>query len=179
MSKRSFLDIDYTDIPNEFEFDEGTEHYYGIIYYNRVHDYYWIDLFDVDHMPIVTGEKLVYRQPLWCDFNDPRLPMLNYVPMDESQTEGHIGNDNFGDPIKIYIDDFSSTLQSDGSGGDEDINPDGDITASSDISGNGDDEVEDDSIVDFVEDDDGENMYSGEDLEENELDDSAQLSGDD
>lgn len=179
MSKRSFLDIDYTDLPNEFEFDEGTAHFYGDIFYNRTHDYYWLDLYDEDHIAIIMGEKLVYNQPLWSDFNDPRLPMLDYIPMDESLTEGHIGIDNFGDPVKIYIGDFSSSLEADGSGGEEDINPDGDIESSTDISDSEDDAVEDESIVDFTEDDsENEDLYDGADLQESTSDDPDQ-SGDD
>lgn len=160
MSTLSYLDVDYNDLPNQFPFTDGQESFNAVIWHDPIFDNFYIDLYDANMISIVLGVKLVYNHSIWRSFNYPELPAHDYVPKDESLSEGHIGSDNFGDTVKIYIDDFSDTLDDDGTGGQEEYNPD---NSNPTFDENEDDYQGQDNVqTDFTEQDDSEGSDSDE-----------------
>lgn len=103
--QRDFIELDPTEIPVEFEIELGEETFIMTINYNESYDFYTVDLYDLEEIPLVLGEKLVLNQPLFSAFTDDRLPAQSIVPFDESQKAERITKDNFYQTVFLTIDD--------------------------------------------------------------------------
>ena len=120
MSSRGKFDLDYSDCPFEFEAAFGTDDVYVGINYNEIGDFYTVDLYDVQHNPIVLGEKLVYGKRLWRRLVDPRIPLVDLIPLDESGKESTVTKANFGVTVFLYEDSVGDDVPEDDSEGDDD-----------------------------------------------------------
>lgn len=104
MSYRPKFELDYTQIPLVFESMFGTTDVYIGLNYNATGDFFTADLYDASYLPIILGEKLVYGKRLWRQSVDPRVPLIDLVPLDESGRETVITKDNFGVTVFLYQD---------------------------------------------------------------------------
>ena len=71
-------------LPEKFELPLGNTSYIFEVSYNETEKFFTIDLYDLEHTPIVIGERMVINERLWQDIVDSRLPSADLVPMDES-----------------------------------------------------------------------------------------------
>lgn len=104
MAYRDTFDLDYTQIPLVFESMFGTDDVFIGLNYNEDGGFFTVDLSDANYDPIILGEKLVYGKRLWRQSVDPRVPMIDLVPLDESGKETAITKDNFGTTVLLYVD---------------------------------------------------------------------------
>lgn len=104
MAIRAKFDFDYNDIPLVFETAFGNADVFIGLNYNDVGEFFTVDLFDAQYNPIILGEKLVYGKRLWRRSVDPRVPMVDLIPMDESGKETKITAINFGVTVFLYVD---------------------------------------------------------------------------
>lgn len=118
MSSRGKYEIDFTDCPLEFEASFGNQSVYIGINYNEIGDFYTVDLYDVQHKPIILGEKLVYGKNFWRRYVDPRVPLADILPLDESDQEHTVARSNLGVTVFLYEDSIDGDT-SDQNGGDE------------------------------------------------------------
>lgn len=129
MAVNDYIDINLDDIPVQFDYTIDGIDFTFYLYYNEVNDSYYIDLFDENGVQIVNGEKLIYGYPLFGSINDPRLPLINIVPMDEQGNETEVSKLNFTNTVQLFIKDTD----------------DDDIDANT---GNSSDEGDDDTVSD-------------------------------
>ena len=106
MSLRAYVPIDKNSLPEKFELPLGNTSYIFEVSYNRNREIFTIDLYDLEHTPIVIGERMVINERLWQDIVDSRLPSADLVPMDESGASKEITFENFGIQVFLYIDDL-------------------------------------------------------------------------
>lgn len=104
---RDYIPINKDSLPEQFEIDLANETFIMEVNYNQSHDFFTIDLYDMNRNVIVLGEKLVLDIPLWNDLTDKRLPAPSLVVSDESGRTKKITFDNFMVTTFIYIDDIS------------------------------------------------------------------------
>lgn len=107
MSMRGYIPIEKNNLPEKFEIPLGNIKYIFGVNYNQSENFFVIDLFDAEGVPIVVGEALVLDERLWRDIIDDRLPSIDLVPMDESGKATEITFKNFGVDIFLYIDSLS------------------------------------------------------------------------
>lgn len=105
MSLRDRWVIDKTQLPSTFTFEDGNRSFYITIYYREITDNFYISLADINGVPLITGEKVVYGQPLF-QVTDPRLPSTTYIPLDESGESDTVSFSTFGETVFIYADDI-------------------------------------------------------------------------
>lgn len=104
MAIRAKFDIDYDTMPIVFETAFGTDDVFIGLNYNEIGDFYTADLYDGNFSPIILGEKLVYGKRLWRQSSDPRVPVVDLVPLDESGRENKVSLSNFGKTVFLYLD---------------------------------------------------------------------------
>lgn len=104
MAIRSKYEIDYDNMPMVFETTFGNMDVFIGLNYNELGDFFTIDLLDSSYDPIIMGEQLVYGKRAWRQSSDPRVPMTDLVPLDESGKESKITRDNFGKTVFLYLD---------------------------------------------------------------------------
>lgn len=124
MAVNDYIDIKLSDIPCQFDYTFDDTDYTLDLYYNKLNDSYYINLYDENMVPIVMGEKLVYGQPLWNAITDPRLPLVNLVPFDEDNNETEVSKLNFTDSIQLYIknvDEVPDDIPTDNTNDDNDV----------------------------------------------------------
>lgn len=100
------IEINKENLPERFDIELGTELFTMEIDYNQTGDFFTIDLYQYDNPePLVLGEKLVYKQPLFRDIEDSRFPAPTLIPLDMSGKETRITWDNFGVTVFLVVDD--------------------------------------------------------------------------
>lgn len=104
MAIRAKYDIDYSSMPMVFETTFGNMDVYIGLNYNELGDFFTIDLMDSSYDPIIMGEQLVYGKRAWRQSSDPRVPIIDLVPLDESGRENKITRVNFGSTVFLYLD---------------------------------------------------------------------------
>lgn len=107
MAANDYLDFNFDDLPNAFSHDIDGNTYNFMLYYNDTNDSFYIDIYDNSkpQVPLIMGEKLVYGMPLFGGINDPRLPAIQIVPIDDDGNESIVNRSNFPDIIKLeFID---------------------------------------------------------------------------
>lgn len=104
MSIRAKFDIDYDTMPMVFETAFGADDVFIGLNYNELGDFYTADLYDGSYQPIILGEKLVYGKRLWRQSSDPRVPIVDLMPLDESGKESTVSASNFGKTVFLYLD---------------------------------------------------------------------------
>ncbi|WP_150284359.1 hypothetical protein [Rummeliibacillus sp. TYF-LIM-RU47] len=105
--KRSYIDLDVSEIPVQFEIDLEQDNYTMGINYNETFDFYTVDLWDDEGSIIVLGEKVVLNRPLFESIVDERLPAPSIVPFDESGIATDVSKENFYKTVFLTIDDLS------------------------------------------------------------------------
>ncbi|CAM4012920.1 phage baseplate plug family protein [Mesobacillus zeae] len=103
-----YIPIDKDSLPEQFEIDLGNESFIFEVNYNQSFDFFTINLYDANQIPIVIGEKLVLNRPLWSNLIDQRLPAPAIVPMDESGKAIRVTLDNFMVTTFLYIDNVAN-----------------------------------------------------------------------
>lgn len=103
MAQNDYIDIRFEDLPMRFEYTFDGVNYNLRMYYNEMNDSFYVDLYDENNVMIVAGEKLVYGEALWSRINDPRLPMVQLVPIDEDANENTVSQLNFPDIVRLSI----------------------------------------------------------------------------
>lgn len=104
MSYRSKFDIDLTNIPQVFSTTFGNFTVSLGINYNALGDFYTADLYDNQGNQVIMGEKLVYGKRLWSNYVDPRIPLIDLIPLDESGISKVCNKETFGKTVFLYID---------------------------------------------------------------------------
>lgn len=104
MSYRSKFDIDLTNIPQVFSTTFGNFTVSLGINYNALGDFYTADLYDNQGNQVIMGEKLVYGKRLWNNYVDPRIPLIDLIPLDESGISKVCNKETFGKTVFLYID---------------------------------------------------------------------------
>lgn len=111
MAVRDYIPIEIDNIPELFEIDLAGRSYLFGINYAASEDIYSVDLYDINEVPIILGEKLVLNERLWNDFVNDQLPPIDIVPLDESGKEQCITKENFMKTVFLYVDDLSDEVQ--------------------------------------------------------------------
>lgn len=106
MAKRGYIPIEKNELPVEFEIELGGVDYIFGINRNESQDILTVDLWTIDRIPLVLGERLILNEQLWQDIIDERLPAVDLIPLDESKTETEVTFDNFMITVFIYVDDL-------------------------------------------------------------------------
>lgn len=101
---RNYVPIDTTDLPDIFDINLADEVYTLRVDYNAVADYYTITIIK-DDKTILKQEPLVLGQLVGVDIPDKRLPRLDLRVMDETGQATEAGKADFGDNVKLYIDE--------------------------------------------------------------------------
>lgn len=96
--------IDAAQVPCIFDIDLAQETFTFTMRYNDLCDYYTVDVAK-DGVTLVTGEKLVYGQPLFANaYNYDKLPAPTITPLDPSGKETRISKTNFGKTVLLVLD---------------------------------------------------------------------------
>jgi hypothetical protein len=98
------IEINKENLPERFEIELGVELFSIEVNYNETGDFFTIDLYQY-YEPLVLGEKLMYKQPLFQDIEDSRFPAPTLIPIDLSGKESRITWDNFGVTVFLVVDD--------------------------------------------------------------------------
>lgn len=106
MAQRGYIPIEKEELPMEFEIELAGIDYFMGVNHNESQDILSVDLWDINHKPIVLGERLLLNERLWQDVIDERLPSIDLIPLDESQSADKITYQNFMETVFIYIDDL-------------------------------------------------------------------------
>lgn len=106
-----YININKNLIPYRFEIVIENETFEFAVNYNDIYDYFAIDLFK-NNTPIILGEKLVYKKPLFmsCFYKD--IPKVLIVPYDLSEKTDRITFENMNEQVFLYMieDDGNGTL---------------------------------------------------------------------
>ncbi|MBG9783590.1 phage baseplate plug family protein [Shouchella lehensis] len=105
MSVRDYVPIDVEELPEQFEFDMENDMYVLQINYNETADFFTVDLYTRNMLPLVIGEKMILNQPLWNDLSVEGLPALSLIPLDESGSAQRVSKNNLMKTVFLYIDD--------------------------------------------------------------------------
>ena len=92
-----------TTLPCRFDKEFNGETFNFRMYVNDQNDRVYISVFDEDMVPILTGEKLMYGEPIFGTVNDPRLPLAYMVPYDESNQEHEVTGGTFNSAVFIFL----------------------------------------------------------------------------
>lgn len=106
MAKRGYIPIEKNELPVEFEIELGGVDYIFGVNRNESQDILTVDLWTIDRIPLVFGERLILNEQLWQDIIDERLPAIDLMPLDESGAETELTFDNFMATVFIYVDDL-------------------------------------------------------------------------
>lgn len=106
MAIRGKFELDYDNLPLVFEGKFGASDVYIGLNYNEVGKFYTVDLYDAQYNPIILGEKLVYGKRLWRRSVDPRVPLVDLIPLDESGQTKEITPATFGKTVFLYQDTY-------------------------------------------------------------------------
>lgn len=120
MSSRGKYDLDFSQAPFEFEASFGNDSFYIGINYNELGDFYTADLYDVEHKPMLLGEKIVYGKRLWRRIVAENYPMIDLIPLDESGQATEVNKATFGTTVFLYADSIDGDDPDDGSDDDDD-----------------------------------------------------------
>ncbi len=106
-----YINIDKNLIPYRFEIVIKNETYEFVVNYNRLHDFFTIDLYKND-VAVVLGERLIYGKPLFvsCLYKD--IPKAVLIPYDASEKADRITFENMNEQVFLYLieDDENGTL---------------------------------------------------------------------
>lgn len=135
-----YLDFNFNDLPEVFDYTIDGNQYRFRLYYNDLDDSFHIDIWDQYDNPLVMGEKLVYGEPLWGSINDPRLPLVDLLPLDDDRQQSTVTALNFPSVVKLEFctdDPFNQNNNSDQDSDDtDDYDQTNDNTRPSQITGN-------------------------------------------
>lgn len=105
VSYNTVIEFDSSEVPVVFEIDLGGTIFLMGINHNFEFNFLTVDLYDVEGLPVVLGEKLVLDKPLFEDLIDERLPGPTIIPSDLAKNEESITIDNIGKTVFLYLDD--------------------------------------------------------------------------
>lgn len=97
-----YIDIEKALIPYRFDVSIQNEIFTMEVHYNPDYDFFAIDL-EKNGEALVTGEKLVYGQPLFRDVADHRFPGLPLVPYDESGQRQEVNAETLSESVFLFI----------------------------------------------------------------------------
>lgn len=104
-----YIDIDKESIPYEFDLELEQDVYTLDVRYNDLFDFFTIDL-SKDGQMLVTGEKIVYGQPLF-EGADERLPAPRIIPIDPSGNENTVTYENFNETVFLILDNGGEGIE--------------------------------------------------------------------
>lgn len=96
------LDIRKNVVPYRFRIPLADRTYEMEIRYNLEHDYFTADLLWQGN-PIILGEKIVYGNQLFQDFQYLPIPQVIIVPADPSGNLNKITFQNLGEEIFLFV----------------------------------------------------------------------------
>ncbi|SMB95333.1 hypothetical protein SAMN00017405_0382 [Desulfonispora thiosulfatigenes DSM 11270] len=101
------LDLDYIEIekdsiPYDFEIQLKGETFLFEINYNSLGEFLTVDLYKSEEL-IVSGEKIVYGQPLFQNVSYLDIPKVAIIPWDLAEEENRVGLDNINEKVFLYI----------------------------------------------------------------------------
>lgn len=106
MAKRGYIPIDKEDLPIEFEIELGGVDYILGVNYNTTQNIFSVNIWNIQRIPIVLGERLILNEQLWQDIISEELPQVDLIPLDESGVATQITYDNFMKTVFLFIDDL-------------------------------------------------------------------------
>ncbi|WP_203642988.1 phage baseplate plug family protein [Levilactobacillus andaensis] len=102
MAEETRIDVDMSNLPQRFNMVIGGINYNFRLRHNDYNDGLYLDCWDEDFVPIVLGEKLEYGEPIFGSVNDPRLPLINWIPYSEDGSESTVTGGNLQKTVFIY-----------------------------------------------------------------------------
>ena len=102
---RNYIPIEKTELPQRFQIDLAEATFTLEVHYNEIGDFFTVDLYDVNEVAIVMGEKIALGVPLWSTITHSSLPAPIIIPLDESGNANKITYQNFYESVFLYIDD--------------------------------------------------------------------------
>lgn len=111
MIVHDYIPVNPDDMPYQQAVELGDTTYIFGFQWNEIDRTFSVDLYDAQGNPIWLGEVIHLNQYLWRGINNPDLPMEAILPMDESGTATDIDPGNFGDTVKLIIDDLGHDTQ--------------------------------------------------------------------
>ncbi|WP_223068478.1 phage baseplate plug family protein [Paenibacillus caui] len=100
----NYIDIEKELIPYRFDISLFGEMFTIEVHYNSDYDFFAIDL-ERDGEVLVTGEKLIYGQPLFRDVMDNRFPKLPIIPYDEAGKENKVIWSTLSESVFLFVAD--------------------------------------------------------------------------
>lgn len=97
-----YININKNLIPYRFEILIENETFEFTVNYNELYDYFTIDLYR-NNTPIVLGEKLVYKKPLFMSCFHKDIPKVLIVPYDISGKTDRITFENMNEQVFLYL----------------------------------------------------------------------------
>lgn len=102
MSEENKVDIDMSSLPQRFNMLINGINYNFRVSHSDYNDGIYIDCWDENMVRVVLGEKLEYGEPVFGSINDPRLPLIYWVPYSEDGSESTVTGGNLQKSVFIY-----------------------------------------------------------------------------
>jgi hypothetical protein len=103
MADINYLPIDKNKIPEQFEIIISNVLLKFVVRYNAAADFFTADIYDKDDAVIAYGKRFIIDVDLFENIIDSRLPNVQIIPYDPSNTVSRITYDNFMGSVKPYI----------------------------------------------------------------------------
>lgn len=97
-----YINIDKSLIPYRFDIKLSEETYTFEVSYNEKFDFFTINLYK-NEVPIVLGEKIVYRKPLFNSYNHLDIPKVSILPFDLSGNTDRLTYENLNEQVFLYL----------------------------------------------------------------------------
>lgn len=109
--KRDVLEINKNMIPYRFEIVLAGEMFEIGVRYNEYADMFTVSLTKNKEL-ICSGEPVVYGVALFQDiYVGSKYPALRIIPYDESDENKEVTWDNFGETVRLVIDNGADTIE--------------------------------------------------------------------